>query len=1096
MLKSLLQAHAPFFAPHVRQRGDECLRSGHVQLDEVSARRAKATVTGASNQRVVLDNYADPVRMQGSCDCPTFEDDGDCEHVWAVLAAIEDAQHEAELGTAKPTKPASAPASPTSPPAVRTQSEARAELESWRRRLAGVVPTEPARDPSIEQPVLEFFLETRPYRGPRDDGSLYVSLRSRKRKRSGELGVPRTAPLTPEEVALLGAADRALLLRYERDAHQSHGALGLGKAARGPVRLSHPWWLPDGALPQVLPLLSAVRRTFVGPAPVDADSDEPPVPLRIDTEEPFHFEVLYRAPTAEAGEHAPGHLHGLLCRGEDIQPLDSVRQLPSDHVLLLPGRLIRLELGGAQDLARELVRHGPIEVPHGDLAHVLGALARVPGSHRFLARAIADLPPTKPVGRVLLRLAKATDEHFEASLQFAYEGTIVLPGDDRPLVQEATALVRRDFAAESQCSERAQAAGLQRREGDAWRCAREAIGNVIPALFAAGLVPQLEGRPLRTFVAGRGTVHTAGEWLEVAGAVEFTDQTSSLPELLRRRLLPEGLLELGDGSFGLLPERWLRRIETLRQLGPDLDDRQIRLPLSQALVLDAMLAHDGEDFTVDAPFAALRERFAAFRSVAPAMEPASFCGELRPYQRQGLGWLSFLREFGLGGCLADDMGLGKTVQVLAYLATVCADTARAVRPSLLVAPRSVLTNWLAEAKKFVPSLRVLDFSKSDRWQASVEELAHSDLVLTTYGLLRTDAAEFEQRAQRFHHVILDEAHVAKNADSQTSKAVRLLRAHHRLAITGTPVENHLGELWSLFEFLNPGMLGRLNAFRGLFEAGTSPAALARHRQVVQGALRPVMLRRTKSQVLKDLPEKIEQTLWCDLEPDQRRRYDEMKRYYKQRLLAAPLPNESGVAAKDQGVVVLEALLRLRQAACHEALLDPARLESSSAKLDALLPRLEELAEEGHKALVFSQFTGFLDLVEPHLRARGIEWTRIDGSTGDRAARVERFQNDPKCAVFLISLKAGGVGLNLTAADYVFLLDPWWNPAAESQAIDRAHRYGQKRVVHAFRMVCRGTVEERVLELQAQKRALCDAVFGGERSLLQGLSRGDLELLLG
>jgi hypothetical protein len=233
MVKSLLQAHAPFFAPHVRQRGDECLRSGHVQLEDVTARRAKATVTGATDQRVVLDNYSDPVRMQGSCDCPTFEDDGDCEHVWAVLAALEDAQNEAEPGAVASTRAAPATSSPVS-------ARAPVELESWRRRLAGVVPTEPARDPSIEQPVLEFFLETRPYRGPRDDGSLFVSLRSRKRKRSGELGVPRTAPLTPEEVALLGAADRALLLRYERDAHQSHGALGLGKAARGPVRLSHP----------------------------------------------------------------------------------------------------------------------------------------------------------------------------------------------------------------------------------------------------------------------------------------------------------------------------------------------------------------------------------------------------------------------------------------------------------------------------------------------------------------------------------------------------------------------------------------------------------------------------------------------------------------------------------------------------------------------------------------------------------------------------------------------------------------------------------------------------------------------------------------
>lgn len=1087
MVRSLTQAHAPFFAPLVRQRGDECLRSGHVQLEAVSPRRAKALVRGAVDQRVLLDDYADPVRMQGSCDCAAFEDDGDCEHVWATLAAIEEAEREAE---ATPPAPAAAPiAAPTGPP-----------TESWRRRLAGVVPAEPATDPSIEQPVLEFFLDTKSYRGPRDDGSLFVELRSRKRKRTGELGVPREAPLTPAEIALLGAADRALLLRYEADAHQSQGALGLQKAARGPVRLDHPWWVPDGALGQVLPLLAAVRRTFRGPLPPPggADDSEPPRPLAIDADEPFRFEVAYTPPEpAIAGAEATGRVSGVLRRGDEVVPLAAVSRLPSDHVLLLPERLVRLELGGGAGLARELVRHGPLDVPAAELAHVLGALARLPGSHRFLARALADLPPTQPRGVVRLRLPMAADGHFEAALQFDYDGVVVSPTDDRPLVHEGGVVVRRDFAAEARAVETALAAGLQRGPVGGFRCARVAAANVIPALLAAGLRPELENCPVRSFTAGRLCVRTASDWLELTGEVQFAGLGSPLQDLLRRRFLPEGLVELGDGSFGLLPERWIRAIATLRQLGPDADDAAVRLPGSQALVLDALLAQHGDECRVDGPFAALQARFASFRSVQPAAEPKGFCGELRPYQRRGLGWLSFLREFGLGGCLADDMGLGKTVQVLASLAAAAAEPGRAVRPSLLVAPRSVLDNWRAEAARFVPGLAVLDFSRPDRWEKDAGAIERSDLVLSTYALVRTDAAEFEQRGQRFFLVILDEAHVAKNADSLTSKAVRLLRAHHRLAITGTPVENHLGELWSLFEFLNPGMLGRLTAFRALADAGATGPALARHREVMQAALRPVMLRRTKAQVLTDLPAKTEQTLWCDLEPEQRACYEALRRHYRQRLLPpAGGAVAAGAPALDQGFVVLEALLRLRQAACHEALLDPARIGSASAKLDALLPRLEELAEAGHKALVFSQFTGFLDLVEPLLRARNLGFTRIDGSTTDRAARVERFQTDPQCAVFLISLKAGGVGLNLTAADYVFLLDPWWNPAAESQAIDRAHRIGQQRPVFAFRMVCRGTVEERVLELQAQKRALCDAVFGGERSLLQGLSRSDLQLLLG
>lgn len=289
------------------------------------------------------------------------------------------------------------------------------------------------------------------------------------------------------------------------------------------------------------------------------------------------------------------------------------------------------------------------------------------------------------------------------------------------------------------------------------------------------------------------------------------------------------------------------------------------------------------------------------------------------------------------------------------------------------------------------------------------------------------------------------------------------------------------------------MLGRLPAFRALFAKGLADEAMRGHRELVQRALRPVMLRRTKAAVLSDLPDKIEQTLWCELEPDQRQRYDQLAGHFRAELLD---PGEGGALGNQQRMVVLQALMRLRQAACHEGLLDPARRTAASAKFDVLLPRLAELVEEGHKVLVFSQFVTLLDLVAAQLDRRGIPCERLDGGTRDRDERVRRFQTDPACAVFLISLKAGGFGLNLTAADYVFLLDPWWNPAAELQAIDRAHRIGQRRPVHAYRIVCRGTVEERVLELQQKKRALCEAILGDDRSLLQDLTRADVELLLG
>jgi SNF2 family DNA or RNA helicase len=395
-------------------------------------------------------------------------------------------------------------------------------------------------------------------------------------------------------------------------------------------------------------------------------------------------------------------------------------------------------------------------------------------------------------------------------------------------------------------------------------------------------------------------------------------------------------------------------------------------------------------------------------------------------------------------------------------------------------------NWRQEAARFTPTLRVLDHTGAGRLRAG-EHFDDYDLVLTTYGTLRRDAPFLKDI--RFDYVILDEAQAIKNATTESSKATRLLRGDHRLALSGTPIQNHLGELWSLFEFLNPGMLGAASAFGADGSAARSlePDAVA----VVARGLRPFMLRRTKEQVAQDLPAKTEQTLHCELDPAQRKLYDELRDHYR----AALLDRVGRDGLGRSKIQVLEALLRLRQAACHPGLLDRARLGESSAKLDALLPRLAEVREGGHKALVFSQFTSFLAIVRAELDRAGIPYEYLDGRTRDRAARVERFQTDPDCLLFLVSLKAGGLGLNLTAAEYVFLLDPWWNPAVEAQAIDRTHRIGQTRPVFAYRLIARDTVEEKVLELQETKRALADSIISADESLIRTLTREDLELLL-
>jgi SNF2 family DNA or RNA helicase len=406
------------------------------------------------------------------------------------------------------------------------------------------------------------------------------------------------------------------------------------------------------------------------------------------------------------------------------------------------------------------------------------------------------------------------------------------------------------------------------------------------------------------------------------------------------------------------------------------------------------------------------------------------------------------------------------------------------RPSLVVAPRSVVFNWRQEAARFTPDLRVLEYVGADR-AAARARFAEHDLVLTTYGTLRRDVDILS--ATPFDYIVLDESQAIKNAMTAAAKAARTLTARHRLALSGTPLENHIGELWSLSEFLNPGLLGSSAAFQTSASRGMDREQI---RALARG-LRPFMLRRTKEQVASELPQKTEQTLYCELERPQRALYDELRAHYRRRLL-----DDAGADGLGRGKLqVLEALLRLRQAACHPGLIDRRRVSEASAKLDVLVPRLAEVVEEGHKTLVFSQFTSLLAILRASLDKSGIANEYLDGQTRDREARVERFQTDPACRLFLISLKAGGLGLNLTAAEYVFLLDPWWNPAVEAQAIDRAHRIGQTRRVFAYRLIARNTVEERVLELQQRKRQLADAILAESHSLIRDLRREDLELLL-
>jgi hypothetical protein len=711
--------------------------------------------------------------------------------------------------------------------------------------------------------------------------------------------------------------------------------------------------------------------------------------------------------------------------------------------------------------------------------------------------------------------------NLKAQVFFEYEGKqiscqhgadgLVLPGQRR--------FLRRDRSAEDRAMELLQQLGFRPPTygyGSEARAdlelAPKRLPRAVQTLVAAGWRVEAEGKLYRQPGRFQIEVRSGIDWFELHGAVDFGGVIVKLPALLAALKRGENIVVLGDGSMGMLPEEWLKRYGLFAGLGTEQQDH-LQFRKSQAGLLDALLAAQPEG-TCDAVFDQARRELKRFEGIQPVDAPEGFRGQLRAYQRDGLGWLHFLRQFGFGGCLADDMGLGKTVQVLALLESrrqlrnEGADTGgsavvpdsngrkgansenggkpAALRPSLVVVPRSLVFNWKQEAARFTPDLRILDHTGIDRYR-DVSRFKDYDVILTTYGTLRRDAPLLKDA--QFDYVILDESQAIKNAGTESAKAARLLQAGQRLALSGTPVENHLGELWSLFEFLNPGLLGSASVFRLTAPGSQNPDEETR--RMLAQALRPFILRRTKGQVARELPEKLEQTLYCELEPVQRKLYDELKEHYRQSLLGR-IESEG---LKKVKIHVLEALLRLRQAACHPGLIDKSRAAEPSAKLDMLIPQVLEVLEEDHKVLVFSQFTSLLAIVRARLETEGVPYLYLDGSTRNRGELVDRFQNDPAVKLFLISLKAGGLGLNLTAAEYVFLLDPWWNPAVEAQAIDRTHRIGQTRQVFAYRIIARDTVEEKVLQLQQSKRDLAEAIISEDNSLIRDLGREELELLL-
>lgn len=538
--------------------------------------------------------------------------------------------------------------------------------------------------------------------------------------------------------------------------------------------------------------------------------------------------------------------------------------------------------------------------------------------------------------------------------------------------------------------------------------------------------------------------------------------------------LPETVtVSLGDNDYLKLPSTTIKPVlKTLHELYDSASkSSDEKLQLSQFDAAQIAELESGGLFSIRGGEAlrALGRKLRDFKGIEEIKPPATLQAELRNYQQQGLNWLQFLRQFNLGGVLADDMGLGKTIQTLAHL-LIEKKSGRMQSPCLIVAPTSLMGNWRREAQRFTPELSVVILQGSERHQ-HFDSIGEYDLVLTTYPLLSRDTEVLQQHD--YHYLILDEAQTIKNPRAKAARLVRTLKANHRLCLTGTPMENHLGELWALFDFLIPGFLGNFQFFNRHYRTSIEKHGDTDKRRMLSKRVKPFMLRRTKGEVAKELPPKTEMIRSIPLGKQQAVLYESIRLSMEQKVRQT-IKNK-GLARSH--ITILDALLKLRQCCCDPSLLslEQAKQVRESAKLELLMDLLPELLEEGRRILLFSQFTSMLAVIEKQLKRKKISYAKLTGQTRKRDEVIEKFTTGD-VDLFLISLKAGGIGLNLTAADTVILYDPWWNPAVESQAMDRAHRIGQENPVFVYKLITENTVEEKILAMQERKRSLAEGIY--------------------
>ncbi len=1066
-------------------RGLDYARRKVVEDVTVSEAEAKGRVRGSESEPYAVHVHLDPEGIQSHCSCPAFAKAGQhCKHVAALLITVRDQARSSS--TRRPV-----PVAPPMPSAQQMGESKGGRRRDRRRRAGNIMPHSlPMQVGSLPEPDAVASLTGIGAWLPPDGATHSRPLEYRVHVRQGAITVTvldteARVPLLPSHAlawqAIQPTPDREalrLLARFE-SGNPRHPAVDV----RG----------EDVA--ELIPLLKD-RRVLLEPALMQLRFADDPLRPRFDLELTNGDTMVVKASFERQGDKRRFSLsQGGWFEGAPGWQIDTSAGIAHPlHRRVAPAAL------------RRLLRSPTITEPISKLAEVI-----MTGLPKVAVEVGADLPDLDQVAEVI-DLEPSFRMHAQGELVNAAVSLFVSYGELETQVK-ATGLgpplliqppsqsdgrrvkcYRCDIAAQQDAVSKLLDLGLQPDEtgshfiahGDqAIRFWSEGLG-ALPETWNLYVPDDLVDTQLRSApVVPHGRISSGVDWLSVKLSFESEGVAISREELSRCLATGQKFVKLEDGSYAKLDPDQIRAVLD-REVELMTISRGGKVPLAQAgrvQELEDLLRSVGKCTTTQTA-RGLFEKLANIDSIASAKKPRNLKAKLRPYQEQGLSWLNFIHEIGSGGVLADDMGLGKTLQAIALFLVV--KSADKNFSAMVVAPTSVVGNWEREIQRFAPSLKVFVWHGSDR-KEQVDDLKTADVIVTSYSILRRDIDLL--RELDLTYCVLDEAQQIKNPMSATAQAAKRIPSARRLALTGTPIENRLSEIWSIFDFVSPGLLGALDKFEERFsrpiDQGDSKAA-----QRLRTTIHPFILRRTKLEVAKDLPEKIEDDRICELAGDQRALYAQVAREVRAQVLGEV---ERVGLAKSQ-IHILAGLTRLRQAACDPRLLGLPRTftDEDSGKLTALRELVDECVAGGHKVLIFSQFVSMLQLIKVCLDADGVRYEYLDGSTKDRTERVDHFQADTSVSVFLISLKAGGTGLNLTAADTVIHFDPWWNPAVEDQATDRAHRIGQTRVVTTYRLIAQGTIEEKILQLKAKKRDLVSSVLSEDMGGSKKLTRADLD----